>query len=287
MNNKLPTLLIMTVMVLIGVTYWIDLNYYTDQVTGFVTRGMVWTRYAVLLIPLMMSLLGLKTVGPLAISVMRVKNRNLAKLFIVAAVVGAVYGITLTLTSLSPLLDGKLTTLYDFILGLLLIWYGVWMFLVALQLFNQRRPSPTNSSVWGILAALPYAGITVQRILIRPSSLHRVGVVASCIGALLLMLWFGFLLRSLYIALPRRRVRLTYITGVFAFLFATCLELPYSVYIVAFKGAQTIQLLESLNMAAFGLVAGGVSVAIAGQSGMETAPVQEERAGPTVWKRRR
>ena len=56
MKRKLPTILIMLVMVLMGAMYWVDLSYYTSPSTGFLLSGTVWMRYAVLVLPLAMSL---------------------------------------------------------------------------------------------------------------------------------------------------------------------------------------------------------------------------------------
>ncbi|MGD9560002.1 MAG: hypothetical protein AB7V55_05285 [Oscillospiraceae bacterium] len=268
MRQKLPTLLILLVMALLGAVYWLDLSYYTDPVSGFVVQGPILLRYAVLAVPALMCLLGLRTVGPRAISVLRTKNPALARVFVAAAVVGVAYGITRVVVSLQPM------STFGLVVGALFIWYGVWMFLVALQLFSQTAPSPTKHAIWGVLAAVPFSPITVYRILVRPSTLYRVGPLARALAALLAMLWFGLLLRALYIALPRRRVRWMYLAGMFTFLFATCLELPYAVFMMIFGEMAPIDMFESLNMAVLGLAAGGVSVAIAGKSSARQA--QEE-----------
>lgn len=263
MKRKLPTILILLVMVLVGAMYWIDLSYYTDQATGFIIRGSVWTRYVVILLPMAMCVMGLRTVSPRAISVMRVKSAGLGGVMTAAAVIGLLYGIFQFLTGLNT------GSIYGIVLGLLMAWYGVWMFMAAMQMFTQTSPSPTKSAVWGVLAGLPFAGITVYRILIRPSSLYRVAPVVRAFSALLAMLWFGLFLRALYIALPRRRVRWMYLAGVFTFLFSTCLELPLAFHTLAAGHTTGMDLFQSLAMAAFGLVAGCISVGIAGQSGAE------------------
>lgn len=260
MKRKMPTILILMVMVLVGAMYWVDLSYYTDPVTGFVIRGSVLLRYAVVGLPLLMSLLGLRTVGPRAISVLRVKSPSLGGLFAVAAAIGMVWGIALLVAGAFKL------DIYQIVLGGFSLWYGVWMCLAAIQLFTQNTPSPTKSAIWGVFAAAPFVLITVYRIMIRPSSLYRVGPLVRSFAALFAMLWFGLLLRSLYIALPRRRVRWMYFTGVFTFLFATCLELPLAINMMQLGRYSGMELLESVAMASLGLVAGCVSVAVAGQS---------------------
>jgi len=270
MKQRLPTILILLVMVLIGAMYWLDLSYYTDPITGFITHGPIWARYLLLLLPALMCILGLRTIGPRAISVLRTRSRGLGGIFAAAGAVGVVYGITQAVVSLQQ------PDTFHLITGILFIWYGVWMGFTAWQMFTQRAPSPTRSAVWGILAAIPFSLVTVYRILVQPSTLYRVGPLVQAVGALLAMLWFGLLLRSLYIAMPRRRLRWTYLVGVFTFLFCTCLELPYAVYSMTFSSGTGINLFESINMAMFGLVAGCVSVAIAGRS---AGPAPQEAEG--------
>ncbi len=259
MKRKLPTILVLLVMALIGAMYWVDVTYYTDPVSGFLNRGELWMRYAVLVLPLVMSLLGLRTVGPRAVGTMRTVHRGLAVLFCVAAASGAALGVSEIAFGVSPL------SVFRLILGALFLWYAVWMLLAALQLFGQKTPSPTKSAYFGILAALPYCMLTVYRILAKPTSLYRMGPLVRCYAALFAMLWFSMLLRSLYVALPRRWVRWMYILGLFTFLFATCLELPQALWDTFYRGQAGIDLMESLNMSILGLLAGCVSVALAGQ----------------------
>lgn len=259
MKRKMPTLLVLLVMALIGAMYWVDLNYYTDPATGFITKGSVLFRYLILVLPLLMVLLGLHTLNPRAIAVLRVRSTGLAALFTVAAAVGIAFGIMRIVYSIPTV------SIYGIVLGALFIWYGVWMFLAGLQLFVQHAPSPTVSAIWGVLAALPYCVLTIYRILINPSSLYRMGMVVKAFAALFTILWFGMLLRSFYIALPQKRVRWMYLLGVFTFLFCTCLELPTAIHAMLFLNATPVATLESINMGVLGIVAAAISVAIAGQ----------------------
>ena len=260
MKRRIPTLLILFVMMLIGVAYWIDIAYYTDLRTGFSPYGTVWMRYGVVAIPILMSLLGLFTVGPRSLAVLRVRSKPLTLLFTLAGLSGITWGV-LQFISLFRLFNA-----YTCLLSFFTVWYGLWMLSAARQFYKQANPSPTRSALWGIGATLPFVIITVYRILIKPGGLYRTAPVVQAFSSLLSLLWFGFLLRALYIALPRRRVRWVYFMGVLTFLFATCLELPLVVYAFVFGGSPTAALFESLNIALFGLAAGGISVAISGQS---------------------
>lgn len=266
MKWKLPTILILLVMVLLGAMNWVDISYYTNLTTGFVEAGTVWMRYLVLILPLVMALLGLRTVGPHGIAVLRVKSRALGALFVIAAATGGLYGAVSVVSALSPF------AVYKLVLGLLFIVYAVWMVLCAVQMFTQHTPAPTQSAALGIFAALPFCVLAVYRVMVNPTSLYRVAPLVLALAAILGMLWMGMLLRSLYIALNQKRVRLMYFLGVFTFLFATCLELPQAIHTAAFRSFELTALLESVAMAGMGLVAGWISVSIAGRG--ENVPVE-------------
>lgn len=258
MKRKLPTILILVVMALLGAMYWVDMCYYTDPNTGFIIRGNLWSRYIVLLLPLVMGLLGLRTVGPKAIAVLRVRSKKLSLLYLIAAVVGIAFGITRIVYSVRPLLP------YELSLGILFIWYGVWMFFACLQLFVQAAPTPTSGALPGVFAALPFCMLAVYRVMIRPSTIFRMAPLVAAFSALLAMLWFSTLLHSLYIALTQWRARVMYMLGIFTFLFCTCLELNYAVHTALFGTQNPLDFLESLNVGMLGIIAGCTSVSIAG-----------------------
>jgi hypothetical protein len=134
------------------------------------------------------------------------------------------------------------------------------------QLITQNVPSPTKSAFWGMLAGLPLILIVIQRIIVNPSGIYRMGSLIKSMGALVILLWFGLLLRSLYIALPRKRVRWLYFLGMLSFLCCTCIELPYSVFNMTFSNGSVAQLFESVCMGSLGLCAACVSVAVAARS---------------------
>ena len=270
MKRKLPTILVLLVMALLGAMHWIDLSYYTDLASGFPLRGTVWMRYAVLLLPLVMAFLGGHTIGPRGISVLRVRSKPLAGLFLAAGLVGVAYGIAASVFAILAF------SVAEAIWGLFYVWYGIWMVLVSLQLLVQNAPSPTKSSFPGVLAALPFCALAIYRVMFTPASFYRAGPTLSSFSAICAMLWMGLLLRALYIALPQSRVRWIYFMGVLTFLLATCLELPGAVHAMLFRpgGLPFIRLLESINLGMLGLCAGCLSVAIAGQSDLpaELAP---------------
>lgn len=277
MKRKYPTILVLLVMVLVGAMYWIDLSYYTNLATGFPVAGGVWMRYAVLLLPLAMAFLGSHTIGPRGISVLRVRNHALAGLFAAAALVGAAYGVTSLVVAIQA------ATAWHIVWSLLYIWYGIWMFLASMQLWVQAAVTPTKSVLAGILACIPLCALSVWRVMLTPASIMRPGPTISCLTALFCMLWMGLLLRALYIALPRQRVRWIYFMGVLTFLLATCLDFPATLHSYLFRhgGASFMDVFESFNLAMLGLCAGCVSASLAGKS---DAPV-DSAALVSTWEK--
>ncbi len=276
MKRILPIVLILLAMLLVGAMYWVDLSYNTDLTSGFTTRGEVWMRYALLAVPLLMAVLGIQTVGPRAIAVLRMRNRSVGIAFAVAALAGIAHGIVQLLSSFAPFSP------FLFIQSLLFLWYGVWMVLCTVQFFRQDTVSPTTHSLFGILAALPFCGITIHRVLISPSSLYRLSSVVSALSAMFIMLWFGLLLRALYIAMPQSRVRWMYLSGAICFLLSTCLELPQSLHAFLFSGGSLLTLLESANLAMLGIGAAALSVAISDQA-TEVTRLQLAQSQPDLY----
>lgn len=261
MKRKLPTVLVLMVMVLVGAMYWIDLAYHTDVSTGFVTRGPLWARYIMAAVPVLMGLLGLRTVGPKSISALRVKSVPLGVLFGVGSLLGVLWGGGLMLTAFSPV------SVFRLVVGILAMFYSAWMFLAAVQMFTQTEPSPTKSAIWGILASLPFCLIAANRVMVDPSSIHRVSANVSFLSPIIIFMWFGMLLRSFYIALPRRRVRGLYLLSVLAFMFAACLELPQVIFMAIYspEGVGAAQMLEAINLGVLGLAAAFVALQLAGR----------------------
>ncbi len=260
MKRKMPTILILFVMVLIGAMYWVDLSYYTDYATGFLLAGSVWARYAVLLLPAVMAFLGMRTVGAGGISALRVKNYALAAAFGLAALSGGVYGIARLVAAVTEL------SVYSGIMGILCLGYAVWMGLCAVHFALQKEAAPTRSAVFGVAASLPFFMLAISRVMVRPTSLYRVAPFVASVSAIIAILWFSLFLRAAYVAMPQRLARLLYFAGVFLFLFGACLEFPGAVHRALFFDAGFAALAEGAAMGALGLVGGVLSVSIAGRA---------------------
>lgn len=275
MKRKAFTLAVMAFMIFVGVIYWYDLSSFINPVTGFADRFPLWPRYLLAIVAAGLAVVGLRGVSPYAIGLLRIRNIKLALLFGLAGIAGIVYGEHSAVESIILYIGVKNNTTvaqlqgveiyYQIILGLSYIWYGVWMILAAKQLAEQTKPSPTKSAVGGMLAALPFCLQTVYRAIVNPNSIYRLANLINILAALFTMLWFGMLLRALYIALVQRRVRWMYFFGLITFLLSTCLQGTQYIYQLVTQGFSWGVFLQAFNVIMVGLVTGGASLEIAGR----------------------
>lgn len=269
MKRGVPSALILLTILLCAAAYWVDLLVYTSQATGFVEQGSVWVRYGIVLVPVGLAFAGLLSLGPRSIAVFRVRNPFLGVAFSVVGLAGLVFGgLTLWLSSSS-------FSLLNVIMGVLFLWFGVWMLLTAYQMFTQKKPSPTQGAFWGMLAASPFCVLTVQRVLVKPASLYRIAPMVRIFSALFIMLWVGMLLRALYIAMIRSRVRWMYLFGMFSFLFGL-LEAVQCVYDARYATIAPLDLAQGILMALMGTGAVCVSLSIALQGDVKAPKVVDK-----------
>lgn len=273
MKRRAYTLVVMIGMVLLGVLYWFDLSYFVDDKTGFVNQFPLWGRYLLVVVLVVLSILGLRGVSPYSVGLMRVKSSLLSVLFGLAGIFGVLYGITSVvffakvqpqeMNSLGAAYSQSIDIWYQFLLGISYIWYGIWMLLVSHQMIKQDRPSPTKSAVLGMFAAFPFCLQTVYRAILNPNSIYRLENLVNILSALFTMLWFGMLLRALYIALVHKRVRWMYLFGLITFLFSACFQFTQIMYEISLNGFTLILFFDALNKLMLGIVTGVVSLEIA------------------------
>ncbi len=262
MKRVMPTLLVVLVMVLYGALYWMDLSYFSSLQTGYPLLGEVWMRYAALALPVLMVIFGVSTTGPQGISTLRMRSKPLAFPYFLCSFAGfflCVYKIILILFSFSTQM---------LLSGLLYGLFGLFFLFCGFQLLVQRAPCPTQNVLFGIVAVFPLLLLSIQRILFSPFSLSNFGATISAFASLFSLLWFLTLLRGFYVALPLPRMCLLYILGLFLFLTATCLSLPYQMHNYFF-GPHPISLpslMESICLAILGICAACTSLSIATQS---------------------
>lgn len=299
MKNKGYTVFVLLVMLLIGGAYWIDCSLFTNPETGFVEKGGLWVRYVVLAVPLLLAVLGVRRVKPYAMAVLRVKSRPMGVLFAAAGIAGFAHGVAGTafgipdfLVTLNMGADVEqaqknallLAAGYLLIQGLLFVWYGIWMLLVSRQMLRQDKPSPTAGAFPGVLAALPFCLQTIYRVMINPSSVYRLSNVVHALVALFSMLWLALLLRALYIALVRQRVRWMYLFGLVTFLFSV-LEVVQTVHRLLQNGFDLAALLEAVCVGLLGLLTGSVSVIIAGMDTTPDAALEPPKQEKKIYRR--
>lgn len=259
MKRKIPTILILAVLAAMVGVYWLDMTLFIDPASGFVETGSIWHRYALLVVPVGLALAGSRTLGSRAIATFRLKNPVLGALMMAAAVSGVTMGGMGMYYGYNPF------STYRLILSFLYAWYGGWMFLAGVQMFTQKRASPTTNVFWGIVAAMPYCVQTAYRVLVDPSSLYRLSSQVRTFAALVTMLWMGMLLRALYIALLRTRVRDIYIMGMFVFLL-NAMEFAQTIYALPSGKVTPLDFMEAVNMGFVALIAAGVSLSLSGQT---------------------
>ncbi|MFV0412807.1 MAG: hypothetical protein ACK5L3_05975 [Oscillospiraceae bacterium] len=258
MKRTILVVLLLAILLGVGALYWVDLSAYTDHATGFTRLGSVWARYGVLLFALAACCGCIALVGPGAVGAMRHKSRALSLVFCLAGVAGGFYGGLFFYGGLQQL------SVFEMVTGALYLWYGIWLLLAARQFWRQNKPSPTKSAFWGLLAAMPLCIQTIYRVLSKPASLYRMAPLIRIFSALFAMLWFGMLLRALYIAMVRRRAQWMCVCGMAAFLFGL-LEFLQLLYSALYQGTDLQSLAEAANALVAGVLAACVSVSILNQ----------------------
>ena len=262
MKRTNPAYFTLSALVCAGVVYAADLIFWTNPSTGFASEGEAWVRHAVLALLSIVCGFGRSALGPMAVATLRVRSRGLSTMFTLSALMGFLYGAVCLLYW-----QGQI---YRAVLGAFNLWYGVWALMVGIQMREQQSPTPTKNVLGGILAAVPFCIQTAYRVLVNPSSLHRMGPFLSILSSLFAMLWMGVLLRALYIALVRVRAKWMYYFGMLVFLFSL-LELVQTGYSLAKGPVPLPAILESLHMFMFGLVTAGVSVSLASKKKLPVA----------------
>lgn len=284
MKRKSFTIGVMAFMVLIGVLYWFDLSHFINPSTGFVDQFPLWIRYLLAVVAVGLAVVGLRGISPYAIGLLRIRNNKMALLFGLAGIAGIVFGEHSFVGNLLLYVGTRNQTVvlqaqgvdvwYQMALGISYMWYGAWMLLAAKQLAEQEKPSPTRSAIGGMFAALPFCLQTVYRAIVNPNSIYRLANLINILAALFTMLWFGMLLRALYIALVHRRVLWMYFFGLVNFFLSTCLQGTQYLHEISVQGFSWSVFLQAFNVIMIGLVTGCVSLEIAGREKLKPQKIE-------------
>lgn len=219
--KRIATILLILVCAAAGAVRWLDVIFYTDMVTGFVTWGSYLWRYAlaggVLLLLWLAGWMIPKT--STALNGHNTAQGLLAVLCGIAfAALGGIY-----LANLSSL--GR----FELVLAVLYLVSGVWMLLLGRSRFTPEFEAPTGSALFGIAGTLSLYLLTIKRFGLAPTGIVRVNNTLEALAALAALLFCTAQLKSAYIP-GGKSARWIWLSGMWAFLLCTCLALPSAVW---------------------------------------------------------
>lgn len=219
--KRIATILLLLVCAAAGAVRWLDVMYYTDLATGFVTWGSYLWRYAlaggVLVLLWLASWMIPKT--STALKGQSTAQGMLALLCGVGfAALGGVY-----LAAFDEM--GR----FELALAVLYLVSGVWMLLLGRSRFTPEFEAPTGSALFGVAGTLALYLLTIKRFGLAPTGIARVNTTLEALAALVALLFCTAQLKSAYIP-GGKSARWIWLSGMAAFLFCTCLALPSAVW---------------------------------------------------------
>ena len=219
--KRIATILLLLVCAAAGAVRWLDVMYYTDLATGFVTWGSYLWRYAlaggVLVLLWLAGWMIPKT--STALKGQSTTQGMLALLCGVGfAALGGVY-----LAAFDEM--GR----FELALAVLYLVSGVWMLLLGRSRFTPEFEAPTGSALFGVAGTLALYLLTIKRFGLAPTGIARVNTTLEALAALVALLFCTAQLKSAYIP-GGKSARWIWLSGMAAFLFCTCLALPSAVW---------------------------------------------------------
>lgn len=264
-SHRLPFFGMLAVCLLTLVLRILDLLYFTDPTTGFVTGGWFFARIAVPLAGAALSYLGAA----------RVSRRPRALLGPCTALGICLLALTVALAASALLCLPGLTagagptTLIGAVTALLsALWALLWGVRAFGPLADPTRPLPhTLASVPGTAFFL---WVMVDRFAVAPASVMRLGCTLRVLSAAGALLFLAMVLRVfLTPGLPVGHA--VFAAGMIAFLLCTCHELPQTVFEFCHGVASPSQLAAGIAMGIWG-VAGLVCAWYATGPGLPVPP---------------
>lgn len=263
--KRFATILVLLAAAVCGVVHWLDLVNFTDLATGFALTGPIWARYAVGGAAALLALLA----GLLAAR----RPAGLWQRSIPQGVCAALCGLGFAVLGGSGLMGAR--GLAGILQQGLYLFTALWLLLLAAARFSSRPSLPTAGALWGVAGSASLYLLTVSRFIFKPSGIVRVMPTLEVFSALAALLFFTVLLKASY--LPGASCgRWLAITGGWAFLLCTCLELPQTVclWLVGQAGWQDI--LGSTALALLGMTGAVYALAAMGQEGPERETPREK-----------
>ena len=189
--KRIATILLLLVCAAAGAVRWLDVMYYTDLATGFVTWGSYLWRYAlaggVLVLLWLAGWMIPKT--STALKGQSTAQGMLALLCGVGfAALGGVY-----LAAFDEM--GR----FELALAVLYLVSGVWMLLLGRSRFTPEFEAPTGSALFGVAGTLALYLLTIKRFGLAPTGIARVNTTLEALAALVALLFCTAQLKSAYI----------------------------------------------------------------------------------------
>ena len=262
--KRFATILVLLVAAVVGAAHWLDLVNFTDLSTGFALAGPIWARYAVggaaALLALLAGLMAARRPAGLWRRSFAQGGCALACGLAFAALGGS-----------GLLRAGGLAQTAQHLLYLVT---ALWLLLLAAARFSSRPSLPTASAVWGVAGSASLYLLTVSRFIFKPSGIVRVVPTLEVFSTLAALLFFTALLKASY--LPGASCgRWLAITGGWAFLLCSCLELPQTICLWLVDQAGWRDILCSAALALLGLLGAVYALAAMGEEGPEPEKTPE------------
>lgn len=243
--KRIATILLLLVCAAVGAVRWLDVMYYTDLSTGFVTWGSYLWRYAlaggVLVLLWLAGWMIPKTSAAL-------KGQSTAQGLLAVlcgvgfAALGGVY-----LAAFGQL--GR----FELALAVLYLVSGVWMLLLGRSRFTPEFEAPTGSALFGIAGTLALYLLTIKRFGLAPTGIVRVNNTLEALAALVALLFCTAQLKSAYIP-GGKSARWIWLCGMAAFLLCTCLALPSAMWTWLQGQSELRSMVEGVCLALVGLM---------------------------------
>lgn len=241
-----PALPLTVLYLCLGAARVVDLLFFTDLSTGFVTGGPYLVRYLALLAGVAVGL-------GLSFRVVRRPAALRGRCAPVGAAMAATGGLLLV-TALAGLpaylVYGK--GLWQLLLALLA---GVWFLALgarafAMPLVDEDHPLP--SALWTLAPAAYFFALLISRFWLAPAALPRVGYTMRVVSAAAALLFVAALFQVV-LAPGGPNGRRAFRCGMWAFLLCTCTETPQAIAEYLAGTADTATLLVGLALGCLGL----------------------------------
>ena len=254
--KRIATILLLLVCAAAGAVRWLDVMYYTDLATGFVTWGSYLWRYAlaggVLVLLWLAAWMIPKTSAAL-------KGQSTAQGL--AAVLCGVGFAALGGVYLAAFREmGR----FELALAVLYLVSGVWMLLLGRSRFTPEFEAPTGSAVFGIAGTLALYLLTIKRFGLAPTGIVRVNNTLEALAALMALLFCTAQLKSAYIP-GGKSARWIWLSGMAAFLLCTCLALPSAMWAWMQGQIELRNMIEGLCLALVGLMGAAYALSVSAE----------------------